>query len=237
MYRTNQWQEAIMDWTDVKVQNLTMAFPLKSRHVGDVANVLSAMYCKLRSLGMPLHRVHTDRAREFTGRQLAQWFRQRDVVHTTSAGDESQGCARVEAEIGYLKSRTRLLLGSAKVDTSLWPLALRHAGEHNGSEARWPSLESSFPNWYRLAPKQWPESSGGNMFGRRTSGSIPCSRSRCLVRLIRCPPLVMDTTSAVRDVGCALQLWFGMPIRFQRLHPEELCVASWLENKLRNRCT
>ena len=56
-------------------------------------------------------------------------FCQRDVVHTTSAGDESQGCARVEAEIGYLKSRTRLLLGSAKVDTSLWPLALRHAGE------------------------------------------------------------------------------------------------------------
>ena len=127
--QNQQWQEAIMDWTDVKVQNLTMAFPLKSRHVGDVANVLSAMYCKLRSLGMPLHRVHTDRAREFTGRQLAQWFRQRDVVHTTSAGDESQGCARVEAEIGYLKSRTRLLLGSAKVDTSLWPLALRHAGE------------------------------------------------------------------------------------------------------------
>ena len=118
-----------MDWTDVKVQNLTMAFPLKSRHVGDVANVLSAMYCKLRSLGLPLHRVHTDRAREFTGRQLAQWFRRRDVAHTTSAGDESQGCARVEAEIGYLKSRTRLLLGSAKVDTSLWPLALWHAGE------------------------------------------------------------------------------------------------------------
>ena len=118
-----------MDWTDVKVQNLTMAFPLKSRHVGDVANVLSAMYCKLRSLGLPLHRVHTDRAREFTGRQLAQWFRRRDVAHSTSAGDESQGCARVEAEIGYLKSRTRLLLGSAKVDTSLWPLALRHAGE------------------------------------------------------------------------------------------------------------
>ena len=52
--RNQQWQEAIMDWTDVKVQNLTMAFPLKSRHVGDVANVLSAMYCKLRSLGMPL---------------------------------------------------------------------------------------------------------------------------------------------------------------------------------------
>ena len=51
------------------------------------------------------------------------------MVHTTSAGDESQGRARVEAEIGYLKSRTRLLLGSAKVDTSLWPLALRHAGE------------------------------------------------------------------------------------------------------------
>lgn len=112
--QNQRWAEAIGDWTDVKVQNLTLAFPLKSRHVSDVINVLSEMYCRLRGLGLPLHRVHTDRAREFTSRQLAQWFRQRDVAHTTSAGDESQGCARVEAEVGYLKSRTRLLLGSAK---------------------------------------------------------------------------------------------------------------------------
>ena len=124
-----RWKEAITEWTDVKIQNLTMSFPLKSRHVSDVMNVMSTMYCRLRSLGLPLHRVHTDRAREFTSRALAAWFRQRDIAHTTSAGDESQGCARAEQEIGYLKNRTRLLLGSAGAEAALWPLALRHAAE------------------------------------------------------------------------------------------------------------
>ena len=85
--RNQQWQEAITDWTDVKVQNLTMAFPLKSRHVGDVANVLSAMYCKLRSLGMPLHRVHTQIVHESSravnwpnGSVNVMWFTQHPPV-------------------------------------------------------------------------------------------------------------------------------------------------------------
>jgi len=92
-----------------------MALPLKSRHANDIMDVTSLMYGRLRSLGLPLHRVHTDRAREFTSKQFSCWLRQRDVVHTTTGGDEHQGCARAEGEINVLKNRTRLLMDTATV--------------------------------------------------------------------------------------------------------------------------
>ena len=129
-----RWLEEISGLQDVRVCNLTLALPLKSRHANDIIEVTSLMYGRLRSLGLPLHRVHTDRAREFTSRQFSSWLRQRDVVHTTTGGDEHQGCARAEGEINVLKGRTRLLMDTAKADLHLWPLALRHAAEHRFRE-------------------------------------------------------------------------------------------------------
>ena len=129
-----RWLEEISGLQDVCVCNLTLALPLKSRHANDIIEVTSLMYGRLRSLGLPLHRVHTDRAREFTSRQFSSWLRQRDVVHTTTGGDEHQGCARAEGEINVLKGRTRLLMDTAKADLHLWPLAPRHAAEHRFRE-------------------------------------------------------------------------------------------------------
>ena len=48
---------------------------------------------------------------------------------TYSAGDEAAGNARVEREIGWLKGRIRLLLGTAKAPLNFWPLAARQALE------------------------------------------------------------------------------------------------------------
>ena len=124
-----RWQEEVSKLKDFEVANLTFALPLKSRHASDIVEGTAMIYGKLRMWGLPLHRVHTDRAREFTSRQFTTWLRQRDVVHTTTGGDEHQGCARAESEIGYLKARTRLLLSTAKAEATLWPLALRHAAE------------------------------------------------------------------------------------------------------------
>ena len=124
-----RWQEEVSKLKDFEVANLTFALPLRSRHASDILEVTAMIYGKLKMWGLPLHRVHTDRAREFTSRQFTTWLHQRDVVHTTTGGDEHQGCARAESEIGYLKARTRLLLSTAKAEASLWPLALRHAAE------------------------------------------------------------------------------------------------------------
>ena len=62
-------------------------------------------------------------------RPFATWIAQRDVMHTTTAGDEHQGCARAEGEINHLKNRMRVILTSTNTGEHLWPLALRHAAE------------------------------------------------------------------------------------------------------------
>ena len=127
--QNQQWKEDIQDYMDYEIQNLKLAVPLRSRHVTEVIKATGALYCRLRSLACPIHRVHTDRAKEFCSRQFRHWLSQRDAQHTTTAGDEHQGCARVEGEINYLKNRVRLLLTSTRSGSHLWPLALRHASE------------------------------------------------------------------------------------------------------------
>ena len=127
--RNKQWEEYVRDLSDVQIQNITMAVPLRSRHVNEITKAVSFFYAKLKSLGLPLHRIHSDRAKEFVSKQFATWVSQRDLMHTTTAGDEHQGCARVEGEIGYLKNRVRVLLTSTNSGEHLWPLALRHAAE------------------------------------------------------------------------------------------------------------
>ena len=108
---------------------MTMAVPLRSRHVTEIIKATGVIYCRLRSLACPIHRAHTDCAKEFCSQQFRTWLGQRDAQHTTRAGDEHQGCARVEGEINYLKNRVRLLLTSTRSGSHLWPLALRHASE------------------------------------------------------------------------------------------------------------
>ena len=127
--RDQEWKEMIQDLQDVQVCNLTLAAPLRSRHASEVQKALTYFYCKLRALGLPVLRLHSDRAKEFVSKNLAQWMRDHNVLHTTSSGDESQGSARAEREIGFLKGRVRLLLNASKSPSHYWPLALRHAAE------------------------------------------------------------------------------------------------------------
>ena len=137
--RNQAWTEMVQDLRDVQMSNLTLAIPLKSRHAGEVQKALTFFYCRLRSLGLPIFRIHSDRAREFTSRQLQTWMRDHDIIHTTTSGDEPQGAGRAEGEVGWLKGRVRLLLGSAKAPIHFWPLALRQA-----SELRFRSQMASF---------------------------------------------------------------------------------------------
>ena len=105
--KNKQWEEYVQDLSDVRIQNITMAVPLRSRNVNDITRAVSYFYAKVKSLGLPLHRIHSDRAKEFVSKKFAAWVSQRDLMHTTTAGDEHQGCARVEGEIGHLKNRVR----------------------------------------------------------------------------------------------------------------------------------
>ena len=123
------WKHKIAELKEVEVVNLTMAVPLRSRHAPEVLRAVSTLYVRLRGLGLPIYRLHSDRAREFTGKVMRDWILSHDMEHTTTAADESAGNGRVESEIAHLKHHTKLLLTTAKAQASYWPMALRHASE------------------------------------------------------------------------------------------------------------
>ena len=110
--------------------NLTLAVPLRSRHAPEVLRAVSSLYVRLRGLGLPIYRLHSDRAREFTGKLMRDWILSHDMEHTTTAADESAGNGRVESEIAHLKHHTKLLLTTARAPPTYWPMALRHASEY-----------------------------------------------------------------------------------------------------------
>ena len=55
------------------VKQITFVEPVKSRAVKHVLPALGRIYCRLRSLGLPLYRLHSDRAREFCSEQVRSW--------------------------------------------------------------------------------------------------------------------------------------------------------------------
>ena len=125
-----RWKNKIAELKEVEVVNLTLAVPLRSRHAPEVLRAVSSLYVRLRGLGLPIYRLHSDRAREFTGKLMRDWILSHDMEHTTTAADESAGNGRVESEIAHLKHHTKLLLTTARAPPTYWPMALRHASEY-----------------------------------------------------------------------------------------------------------
>ena len=123
------WEKKVEEMQDVGVTNLTFVEPITSRQASDVIPAIARIYARLREMGLPVYRLHTDRARELMGVQLKRWAQDRNIVKTTVPGDAFKENGRVEAEIGVLKRATRTLLKASGEPATLWPMALRHAGE------------------------------------------------------------------------------------------------------------
>ena len=124
------FKEKVAGLKDVEVANLTFVTTLANRKAENVVNAVSGIYSRVRSLGVPIRRVHADRARELLSVPFQKWCKERDLLFTSTAGDDAAASGRVESELGIIKARTRILLRMAGQDTVHWPLALRHAGEH-----------------------------------------------------------------------------------------------------------
>ena len=94
-------------------------------------------------LQIPMYRLHSDRAKEFLSAEVKRWATMHQLMQTYTAGDEPEGNARTEREIGMIKARTRLLLRTSKSPVSFWPLAARQALEE--------SVGSNYGSWeYRV---------------------------------------------------------------------------------------
>ena len=85
-----------------KMRRITMVEPIASRKTQDVLGALGKCYARFRLLGAAIYRLHMDKAGEFISAPVRRWASQRDLVHTTTSGDDPQSNGRVENEIQQL---------------------------------------------------------------------------------------------------------------------------------------
>lgn len=112
-----RWKEFLTEGCEAESRVLTFAVPLVSRNSHQVVEKVAWIYARVRSMNIPILRLHTDRAREFASSSFARWCSNRDILHTMSPGDE------------LLKNRVRTLIKASGASITWWPLALRHAAE------------------------------------------------------------------------------------------------------------
>ena len=129
---------------EFEMRTFRLAIPIPSKHAKHVTEAAMTMVMQLRMDGFHVQRIHTDRGREFA-KHFHSWARNRGIHCTMTAGDEPQQNGRAELSIKTLKSQTRRLLREANLDSSFWPLALRHANALNrclrlDTKPDWPSF-------------------------------------------------------------------------------------------------
>ena len=124
-----QWKELLKTRPTIEVANVSQSIPIKSRAPKDVLQGLAVMTARLRALRIPIARIHTDRAKEFVSQQFRSWVRSRELIQSSTAGDEPMSKGRCESELGVVRGQARAAMRAAGCATSMWPLAVRYASE------------------------------------------------------------------------------------------------------------
>ena len=136
------WMRLINESKDVTVRNLTFAEPIADRNVHNVLPAIAKIYARLRSLGCPVYRMHSDRAREFLAKPVHQWCLDRGIVQTMTPGSAFKTNGRAENEVGMIKKGVRTSISAGACPLDRWPLAVRHVGErrlrNQLNQAGWP---------------------------------------------------------------------------------------------------
>ena len=136
------WKKLIDECKDVKVKTLTFVETLPSRHTTDVLEGISKIYARVRSLGVPVLRIHADRAREFTSKLVQKWCYDRDIIATFTSGSDWKSNGRSENEIGIIKRHAKILMKAHDIEEKAWPLLVRHASERR---LRWQLTQVGYP--------------------------------------------------------------------------------------------
>ena len=113
----------------VGLQNVTLVEILESRHIGHIVEAASRVFGRFRALGVPILRVHTDREKSFLSKPFQHWCMGHALYQTMTSGDDGPANGRVEAEVGQIKRRLRVLLATSGLALQDWPGVARWAGE------------------------------------------------------------------------------------------------------------
>ena len=111
----------------MEYKTLHYAIPLKTRLMPEVEAAVKQLYLQIRAEGLPVTRVHSDRARELRGKGLRSWLLHRDILPTTGEAQVPQTNGRAEAGVKRAKVRTKTLLKTSGLDTCCWPFAMSFA--------------------------------------------------------------------------------------------------------------
>lgn len=123
------WNKLVEESKNVAVKNVTMVEVVESRNAHHILPAIARIYSRLRQLGLPVMRLHSDRAREFTSLPVRRWAQARDIVITKTSGDNYKANGRCECALGQIKRATRTVLSAGGHNVNWWPLAAKHVGE------------------------------------------------------------------------------------------------------------
>ena len=118
----------------VESERLMFCVPLLDNKSPSVLQGLQQVVLYLRSLNLPVLRLHTDRSREFMNKVVTRWFLSQAIRLTTTEGDAPQQNGTAERAIRWLKSRCRTNLRAAGFPPEHWPVAMRAAAAQQRSE-------------------------------------------------------------------------------------------------------
>ncbi|CAE7489027.1 GIP [Symbiodinium sp. KB8] len=127
------WQEQFEALTDgsplpaVAIQDVPYFVPLENKSGKNVSGAIMMVVTQIRALGFPVHRLHSDRGREFRNSSLAHFSHFHCLTHTTTTGDDYRANGHTENVIRQLKRATRTLLRAHNAPPSAWSFAMRHA--------------------------------------------------------------------------------------------------------------
>ncbi|CAE7191630.1 unnamed protein product [Symbiodinium sp. KB8] len=131
-----EWKKKVADLRKpIELQMLRFCIPLE-RHTGkEILECIQDLYIQLRAMGLPLTRIHSDRAREFRVKPVRKWCRERDIYQTFTEGLAPTQNAVAESHVKWLKGRARVHLNEMELDKELWPCAMKHAcAQHNARQ-------------------------------------------------------------------------------------------------------
>ena len=133
-----KWTKMVQEATNFRIKSLVFAETVEDRKA---MNVFARIYARLRALGLPVLRLHSNRVRELVSAPVRKFAEDRGIYKTTVPGDSYKENGRAE-QVGALKRATRTILCASEEKVELWPLALRQAAERmlreTASRARTP---------------------------------------------------------------------------------------------------
>ena len=106
---------------------LVEILPSKSTHA--VIGALNRFYERLRAWGLPVYRLHSDCAGEFTHPNIRQWATHRGIHVTTTMPESKASNGSAERLVARLKQQIRALINAHSLGPGYWPHAARYANE------------------------------------------------------------------------------------------------------------